>query len=112
MVSKMSFLRVKKIKTHYYLYEVKTIWDKKTKTSKQKFQKYIGRIKNVGSLSDSLKRLILRRDKYICQNCGVDNNLEIDHIIPILKGGDNSESNLQVLCGMCNKIKSNKSGVV
>ena len=34
--------------------------------------------------------------------------LEIDHIIPISKGGCTVEENLQTLCWKCNRAKSNK----
>lgn len=47
-------------------------------------------------------------------NCGnsthVEPNLllEIDHIIPVSKGGLTSEENLQTLCWKCNRAKSDK----
>ena len=34
--------------------------------------------------------------------------LEIDHIIPVSKGGLTEESNLQTLCWKCNRSKSDK----
>lgn len=48
-------------------------------------------------------------DKYgrKCCYCGSTNNLEIDHIIPISKGGREDENNMQVLCRKCNATKYN-----
>ncbi|MGK7873792.1 MAG: HNH endonuclease [Xenococcaceae cyanobacterium] len=38
--------------------------------------------------------------------------LEIEHIIPISKGGSNDESNLWLACPICNRYKSDKTTVV
>lgn len=41
----------------------------------------------------------------ICKECGTDENLTIDHIIPLARGGTNKLENLQVLCKSCNSRK-------
>ena len=58
-------------------------------------------------VTNSLKRFIKNRDGHRCKNCGSTNNLEIDHIIPISKGGKSSSDNLQTLCHRCNQNKGN-----
>ena len=51
---------------------------------------------------------ILERDGYRCQSCGAESHLCIDHVIPVSRGGDSSDDNLQVLCHSCNTKKGNK----
>jgi 5-methylcytosine-specific restriction enzyme A len=55
---------------------------------------------------------ILTRDQYRCVCCGrsaADGvKLEVDHIIPVSKGGTNHFDNLQTLCADCNRGKSAK----
>ena len=38
--------------------------------------------------------------------------LEIEHIIPLAKGGSNAEANLWVACPICNRYKSDKTTAV
>lgn len=59
----------------------------------------------------SVRFEVLKRDKFTCQYCGreaPDVILEIDHIIPVSKGGDNSIMNLVTSCRDCNRGKSDK----
>ena len=49
---------------------------------------------------------ILKRDGSKCKECGKRKNLEIDHVIPIWKGGNNTDENKQVLCKKCNLAKN------
>lgn len=59
-----------------------------------------------------LRKRIMERDQYTCQNCGKympdEVGLHIDHIIPIAKGGKSVASNLRVLCSKCNGKKGAK----
>ncbi|MBO4667476.1 MAG: HNH endonuclease [Bacilli bacterium] len=49
---------------------------------------------------------IYARDGNRCRKCGRrTGDLEIDHIIPIAKGGKSTYENLQTLCKSCNKKK-------
>jgi hypothetical protein len=41
-----------------------------------------------------------------CAECGAAQYLEFDHVIPVAKGGSNSDSNVQLLCRGCNLKKS------
>lgn len=65
-------------------------------------------------MTPKLREKILKRDSYTCQNCGISRKdephllLEVDHIIPVAKGGKTVESNLQTLCWKCNRTKSDK----
>lgn len=62
------------------------------------------RIKNrKRRVSKTLRKKIFDRDGNKCINCGSINNLTIDHIVPIRKGGVSVESNLQTMCFNCNQ---------
>lgn len=59
---------------------------------------------------------IMKRDRFRCQVCGKSPSLdpgvilEVDHIKPSSKDGDNSDDNLHTLCFSCNRGKGdNKS---
>jgi len=60
-----------------------------------------------------LRSLVLKRDNHSCVKCGAnrktdkETRLEVDHVLAVSKGGDNSPGNLQTLCSNCNRGKSN-----
>ncbi|MDD4836778.1 MAG: HNH endonuclease signature motif containing protein [Dethiosulfovibrio sp.] len=65
-------------------------------------------------MTTKLREMIKTRDNYSCQKCGLSIRdepnllLEIDHIIPLSKGGITSEKNLQTLCWKCNRSKGSR----
>ena len=65
-------------------------------------------------MTSKLRSKIKKRDNYTCCKCGNSTSkepnllLEVDHIIPIAKGGLTLEENLQTLCWKCNRSKGAK----
>jgi hypothetical protein len=57
-----------------------------------------------------LRFLVMKRDQYRCQICGLTQRdgvkLEIDHKVPVARGGRTIESNLWTLCHPCNNGKT------
>ena len=61
------------------------------------------------SIPNNLKQAVFERDKYTCQYCGCTcSDLEVDHIIPVSKGGTDDIRNLATACMMCNRAKGNR----
>lgn len=77
---------------------------KLTKTEHTKAQR--------SAMTNDLREAIKKRDNYtccICHNSVYEEPnllLEVDHIVPIAKGGKTEASNLQTLCWRCNRLKS------
>lgn len=57
-------------------------------------------------ISPEVKLAVWRRDQGKCVQCGSREKLEYDHIIPVSKGGSNTERNIQLLCEKCNREKA------
>ena len=55
-----------------------------------------------------VKNQVWNRDGGVCVECGNNEKLEFDHIIPISKGGSSTYRNVQLLCESCNRRKSDK----
>lgn len=63
---------------------------------------------NRSPISPKLRFDVFRRDKFVCQYCGAcgpDVELEVDHIIPVSRGGTDEMSNLKTACFNCNRGK-------
>ena len=79
-------------------YNDKGIWDALCRVERAK-------------VSNKIRFMIYERDHYRCQICGKKfpaEELEIDHIKPIAKGGKSTIDNLQSLCKRCNYEKGDK----
>ena len=62
------------------------------------------------TFSKAERTAISRSQRYRCMYCGVrltSDNLQIDHMDPVSRGGSNDDDNLQALCRRCNIRKGN-----
>ncbi|MFD7015905.1 HNH endonuclease [Streptomyces sp. NPDC059928] len=64
--------------------------------------------RNLNRPGDANKRrsLVLARDRFTCQRCGSRERLEVDHLVPVSRGGTWDLSNLWVLCCECHRRKT------
>ncbi len=56
--------------------------------------------------SKAVRKAIKERDNYTCVLCGSTHKIQVDHILAIGLGGDNSIENGRVLCSDCHKHKT------
>ena len=65
--------------------------------------------KERSKMTPKLRYEVLKRDGFRCVMCGASASdgalLEVDHIVPVSKGGETIEENLQTLCRECNRGK-------
>lgn len=60
-------------------------------------------------ISHALRKATYQRDKGICQRCRAAvpfHDAEIDHLIPVSRGGPSEPDNLRILCRTCNREKA------
>lgn len=54
------------------------------------------------------RALLLERDDYACYICGAEltvETMQLDHVLPLSRGGAHSAENLRSACGRCNSAK-------
>jgi 5-methylcytosine-specific restriction endonuclease McrA len=62
------------------------------------------RMRQAGKIS--VRDIAVVRARERCEACGeIHKHMEVDHIIPLSRGGKNHLSNLQLLCRPCNRSK-------
>ena len=111
-VKKMRSERSKGDKSHFWKGGV--CKDKNYMREEQKKQRHNRRArmrKAVGSFTVGEWETLKIQYGYKCPMCGKKEpeiQLTIDHVIPLVKGGDNNISNIQPLCMICNKQKATK----
>ncbi len=59
-------------------------------------------------IPEHIRIAVWRRDGGKCARCGSREKLEYDHIVPVSKGGSNTERNIELLCERCNREKGNR----
>lgn len=58
------------------------------------------------AIPGEIRAFVWQRDDGRCVQCGSEDDLQFDHVIPVAKGGGNAVDNIQILCGDCNRQKS------
>lgn len=60
------------------------------------------------NVTESTKKFVAANQRWKCSRCFqiLDATYEIDHIIPLYKGGNNEISNLQAMCRNCHGKKT------
>ena len=65
-----------------------------------------------GERSKNIKHILYGMQEGRCNGCLTHfpfQNFEVDHITPTSKGGADTDENLQLLCGYCNRVKGDRS---
>lgn len=61
-------------------------------------------------ISRSTRDKVFARDGEVCAYCGTtDGPFHLDHVLPLSRGGCNSDHNLTVACAPCNISKRNRT---
>jgi diadenosine tetraphosphate (Ap4A) HIT family hydrolase/5-methylcytosine-specific restriction endonuclease McrA len=89
------------------------ICNEKIKQYEERYGKkiWIHRARDSRVVPGSLRYTVLKRAKGRCELCGIPNEekfLDVDHIMPVNKGGKTVLENLQALCYTCNSQKSDR----
>jgi 5-methylcytosine-specific restriction endonuclease McrA len=58
-----------------------------------------------GNVPEKVRYEVFARDGHRCLACDAKDNLEVDHITPVVAGGTHDKSNLGTLCRTCNRMK-------
>jgi hypothetical protein len=82
------------------------LFDMLTSTSKRQILLTQGNSRQ--QIPQHIKTAVWQRDQGRCIQCGSNQYLEYDHIIPLSKGGATSMNNLQLLCRKCNSQKGSR----
>ena len=55
------------------------------------------------------KKNVMFRDDHTCTYCGTNDQLTVDHVIPVSRGGKTSFENCVTACFTCNNKKNNRT---
>lgn len=69
-------------------------------------RKYVERYKRTRGRKWLRLRHVVLVEEPVCQSCERRPSVEVDHIKPISKGGDDTRDNLQGLCLDCHEVKT------
>ena len=104
-------MRRKKVKqTLDSIFDVSKKLSKKINKAEKVYRKFTSIIyevkpSNSRYIPKAVRQAVLIRDNYRCVKCGIQKDLQFDHIVAIRNGGSNTVDNVQLLCKDCNLRK-------
>jgi hypothetical protein len=78
----------------------------------ERIKRYRDRLKSSGTSAYNYlkhKDAVFERDDYRCVYCGSGETLCVDHVVPIVRGGDDDPLNLATACKKCNSGKAGRT---
>jgi 5-methylcytosine-specific restriction endonuclease McrA len=87
--------------------EIKNAWAKKQSKEYFRLKSHKRRAIMVGKISKDIISFLKKMQRGFCASCKTKllEKYEIDHIVPLSKGGPHTDENLQLLCPPCNRKK-------
>ncbi len=84
-----------------------TITEQKLREAEKHHAEKLIDLEQTRQIPGKVKLAVFKRDKGVCTQCGANDNLHFDHILPYSKGGTSlKEENIQLLCARHNIQKS------
>lgn len=105
------WILIRTIVFNVYLYALKRM--DYLKTIKNELNQMLINRNTRNGINLKIRYAVIKRDCFKCRLCGLSPSydpkvvLEVDHIVPLTKGGDDAMDNYQTLCQFCNSGKSN-----
>ena len=67
------------------------------------------KVKSGPKVTQTQKKWLYDNQGSMCLSCGSPDDITVDHVEPVSKGGAHDVSNMQILCRSCNSRKGTKS---
>jgi len=84
--------------------------DEITNPNFDRWQRERRRLEGRQPMSAATRAFILERDGYQCTYCAAtEGPMEVDHVVPVSRGGSDEMENLVCACRACNRSKSAKT---
>lgn len=87
-------------------------WDDANKHARR-LHAHTRRARKTGKVSRDIAQKLLRLQRGKCACCAkpLSRKYELDHVIPLARGGAHADSNMQLLCPRCNRSKGSTDPV-
>jgi 5-methylcytosine-specific restriction endonuclease McrA len=88
------------------------VWQRQSDDSTPRVEKYRARVRENGCTVGGYlkhKTAVFQRDGHACAYCASTDKLVLDHMVPVIQGGDDDPANLCCCCKKCNAGKAGRT---